>query len=182
MPLAGRLIPFLALVPALCACDMIPGTEAHSLAEGERIAAEQLIDPTSAMFRNSAKFVGETKDGELVTAICGEINGKNRNGAYAGYGRFIALVDSEEAVIEPVVMYDREEVDRMGQQCLRDAKGPFRFAAEKDLALLQCEQARDAAQELAELTSFEIGWASWCSSPDGDEVHLSELVTVLSQD
>jgi hypothetical protein len=46
-------------------------------------AAYELKDPTSALFRNVRK--GTDKFSHM---ICGEINGKNSFGAYAGYSPF----------------------------------------------------------------------------------------------
>lgn len=50
----------------------------------QRAVAERQLDPTSVQFRN----VRRGRD-----AICGEVNGKNRFGAYVGFSRFIVAGD-----------------------------------------------------------------------------------------
>lgn len=49
---------------------------------GKQLAAARLVDPDSAKFRGIERHGG---------VICGEINGKNRIGAYAGFERFAAF-------------------------------------------------------------------------------------------
>lgn len=66
---------------ALCGCSFIPGTSAYKIERAQEEAAKALIDPSSAQFRS----VRVSKD-----AVCGEINAKNRMGAYVGFSRFVA--------------------------------------------------------------------------------------------
>ena len=61
-------------------------------------AAYDLRDPDSAQFRNL-----HIADGPLSKKVCGEINGKNQFGGYAGYRRFVyssgtAKIEDTEAV------------------------------------------------------------------------------------
>lgn len=49
--------------------------------------AAQLLDPSSAQFRNVHRYGG---------TICGEVNGKNRYGAYVGFVRFMGTKISSE--------------------------------------------------------------------------------------
>lgn len=57
--------------------------------------AERLRDPDSAQFRN-------IKSGERrgMFNVCGEVNGKNAYGAYAGYERFVASNDGKAIYLE----------------------------------------------------------------------------------
>jgi hypothetical protein len=66
----------------LCGCNFIPGTDAYKIEQAKKQIAQELVDPSSAQFRNVV--VGSEKP--LV--ICGEINGKNRMGGYNGFQRF----------------------------------------------------------------------------------------------
>lgn len=50
----------------------------------QRAVTERLFDPTAVLFRN----VQKGRDG-----VCGEVNGKNRFGAYVGYTRFVVTAD-----------------------------------------------------------------------------------------
>lgn len=56
-----------------------PGMIGHA----KSLAAADLIDPSSAQFRNvrTSKY--------LDNVVCGEINGKNRLGAYTGFTEFV---------------------------------------------------------------------------------------------
>ncbi len=78
----------LALVIPLALAGCKPGEEkAISLAKSE--VAAILKDPASAQFRN-VKVVKKTdaEDGRVIAVVCGEINGKNGFGAYAGFHPF----------------------------------------------------------------------------------------------
>lgn len=56
----------------------------------QKLAADQLRDPSSAQFRNTKRY---------GSYICGEINGKNGFGAYNGFVRFYG--DENSASIDP---------------------------------------------------------------------------------
>jgi hypothetical protein len=47
-----------------------------------------LIDPSSAQFRNIRAADVELTDGRTVRRVCGEINGKNQFGGYVGFEMF----------------------------------------------------------------------------------------------
>jgi len=164
----------------LGACQWIPGTDQYAIAKGEEVASELLIDPTSAMFRNSAVFEVQNDKGEKHTAVCGEINGKNRNGAYAGYTRYIAVVELKQGELEPTPLMSKEEAERLGDQCRREANGPFYFETQRDLARMTCEQAKDAAEERLQLAAFELDWQSMCGTKD--KPHLPNLNTSTPAD
>ncbi|WP_449557286.1 hypothetical protein [Huaxiibacter chinensis] len=81
-----KIVLALAIPLFLAACK--PGEEkAISLAKSE--VAANLLDPGSAQFRN-VKVVKMTDadDGRVIAVVCGEINGKNGFGAYAGFHPF----------------------------------------------------------------------------------------------
>lgn len=77
-------------------CQWIPGTDAHLREKAQRLAAAELIDPSSAQFRRVE--VSRRPGGDRV---CGEINGKNRMGAYAGFTRFVTDLEGGSAWLEP---------------------------------------------------------------------------------
>lgn len=74
-------IPFI-----LAGCK--PGEEkAISLAQSE--VAANLKDPASAQFRNvKVAKMEDADDDRVIAVVCGEINGKNGFGAYAGFHPF----------------------------------------------------------------------------------------------
>ena len=88
--------------------------------DAKKAAAALLKDPSSAQFRNIMQGAG---------AVCGEINGKNAYGAYAGYSKFVW--NGMKATIEPeggtlgdpdiaqiIAVEDRTEFLRQYNQCL----------------------------------------------------------------
>lgn len=78
----------LALVIPLVLAGCKPGEEkAISLAKSE--VAANLKDPASAQFRNvKVSKMTDAGDGRVFAIVCGEINGKNGFGAYAGFHPF----------------------------------------------------------------------------------------------
>lgn len=161
-----------AVVMMLAAgCDRIPGTEAHRIAKGETVAAAALIDPSSAQFRNT--FLRPGPKGEDAKAdgprwvVCGEINGKNRQGAYTGFSRFLADPDGTDAYLEPQVMSTEADRDRALGQCERGSRGPIYSETDRDLRLIQCEQAQDMAREHLAAAEFDMTYQAVCG-PDAE--------------
>ncbi|EOZ7525305.1 membrane lipoprotein lipid attachment site-containing protein [Enterobacter quasiroggenkampii] len=78
----------LALVIPLVLAGCKPGEEkAISLAKSE--VAANLKDPASAQFRDvKVAKMTDAEDGRVVAVVCGEVNGKNGFGAYAGFHPF----------------------------------------------------------------------------------------------
>lgn len=77
IPIALALFTTLHLV----ACDEIPGT---LKAKAHQAVRNAMFDPDAAKFRNDR----ESDNGQNV---CGEVNGKNRLGAYVGFSKYIYL-------------------------------------------------------------------------------------------
>lgn len=69
---------------ALSACQWIPGTDQNVIADAKRQVSAQLRDPSSAQFQKVRAV--RQKDGS--TAVCGEVNGRNAYGGYAGFSDF----------------------------------------------------------------------------------------------
>lgn len=65
-------------------------------AEAKKLVANGLRDPASAQFRE-VRRVGD--------AVCGEVNGKNAYGAYAGFRHFI--VNAGRVTLEPDIPSER---------------------------------------------------------------------------
>jgi hypothetical protein len=88
-----------AVLLALTGCD-------SAVKDAESLAASQLRDPSSAQFRNVERVV--QPDGRV--SVCGEINGKNAYGGYAGFTRFV--VDGTTVLIEPseVIISDADNL------------------------------------------------------------------------
>lgn len=81
-------------------CYLLAGCD--QTADQKAIAAAGLKDPSSAQFRNLRAANGN---------LCGEINGRNSFGAYAGFQRFV-VVGSEPVILEPAG--DAEASDYFG--------------------------------------------------------------------
>ena len=81
-----KILLALAIPLVLAGCK--PGEEkAIYLAQSE--VSANLLDPSSAQFRNVkvAKMM-DADEGRVFAIVCGEINGKNCFGAYAGFHPF----------------------------------------------------------------------------------------------
>ena len=150
----------------IAGCDRIPGTEANRIAKGEKVAADQLLDPSSAQFRKTVLHPGPKAADEKAEGprwiVCGEINGKNRNGAYVGFTRFLADPDGTEAYLEPNTATTQEEADRAGQRCQRGAKGPIYSETDREIRMMQCEEASRLYGERAAADEFNMTWEAMC--------------------
>lgn len=159
-----------AAVLLIAGCDRIPGTEANRIAKGEQVAAALLIDPSSAQFRKTFLRPGPKAKDEKAEGprwiVCGEINGKNRNGAYVGFSRFLADPESHNALLEPMTNTTEEDAQRAMDQCTRGAKGPIYSEADRDLRLMQCQRARDLVNERASVAEFNSTYDAVCGAPE----------------
>lgn len=154
----------------IAGCDRIPGTEANRIAKGEQVAAALLIDPSSAQFRKTFLRPGPKAKDEKAEGprwvVCGEINGKNRNGAYVGFSRFLANPESDDALLEPTTSTTEEEVQRAIDQCARGANGPIYSEADRDIRLMQCQRARELVTERASAVEFNATYDAVCDAPE----------------
>jgi hypothetical protein len=55
--------------------------------------AGDLYDPSAAQFRRISTYKVTRQDGSQEIQICGEMNAKNRLGAYVGYKSFMIVPD-----------------------------------------------------------------------------------------
>jgi hypothetical protein len=140
---------------------MLLALVACSEQRAQELAAAQLIDPSSAQFRN----VRTATAGALGTRVCGEINGKNRMGAYAGFTRFIVNPETESVEMDQPNATTTSNALAQLEQCRRPSYGGY---------IRDCsyDQERYAEAMLAEM--FETNWRRYCdgdtstSNPDGD--------------
>lgn len=87
-------IVFIITMLLLTSCK--PGEDkAIQLAKNEMSAS--MKDPDSAKFRYM-RFIKENEknDGSISGAVCGQVNGKNGFGAYAGFTPFIVKITMKE--------------------------------------------------------------------------------------
>lgn len=81
---------------ALSACvAMVPVTDskplylsANQLEQVKAKVTHDFFDPENATFRNIRAVSVVLEDGTSERRVCGEVNGKNRYGAYVGYSAF----------------------------------------------------------------------------------------------
>ena len=101
----------LGIAGVLAGCSRNPAADPHAVTRAEVQArnaiAVQAIEPKSLVFRNERVVF---RDG--APTVCGEFNGRNRKGEYAGFTRY--LVHGDETAIE-----DRHQAfrDRWAQMC-----------------------------------------------------------------
>ena len=158
----------------MAACDQIPGTEAHTIAKGEAVAASVLIDPSSAQFRNTRLVKAPPKPDDATEwparVVCGEINGKNRQGAYVGFSRFLADPDQQDSgYLEPMLNSTEEEREREQRACTRGARGPIYSETDREIRLMQCERARELALEHLAYLEFDATYATLCRNRSDEE-------------
>lgn len=84
----------------LVTCTLaLAGCEENRTEKGQELAARNLFDPGSAEFRDVVR---------KGSFVCGQVNGKNRMGAYVGFSGFVANVDTGQVQHEPAALSDLE--------------------------------------------------------------------------
>ena len=142
----------LAVVVALLVggCHLLPGTEAADIEQAKAKAARDLRDPESAQFRD----VATSDDG---TWVCGEINGKNAYGAYAGYQRFV--VKGVYTAMRPDTDWTAEGVRGARIPCLEAIVKQQVHGGFDDLVERECAVGEKAELEYELQNKFEREWA-----------------------
>lgn len=140
----------------LAGCQWIPGTDQHSISKAEKLAADSILDPSSAQFRNVQ--VG------LADHVCGEINGKNRQGGYAGFLRFIVNTTSGSVSIEPFVPWSDAAMGNAARRCARAEAISTRSSSDQDMVEMSCADAKVIGEELDKGAKFDDEWARFCMS------------------
>lgn len=148
---------------ALSACQWIPGAEQHTAQRGKGAAADLMRDPSSAQFRNiKVRPVNDPKV-PVNVAVCGEINGKNAHGAYAGFARFIADPIKPEAYLDPQLDVTAEDMNAALAQC-EQAVSDARRSGFTDLARFQCDQSHEAISSFKQQSDFDGAWSAICET------------------
>lgn len=142
-------------------CEFMPGTQAYKVALAKRSVAELLLDPASAEFRNLSVRNGH---------VCGEINGRNRMGAFVGFSRFLVSLDGSEPAIDPELDYGD----------LVDAEASCRSLAGNEYAsystqLSACERAVEKRAEANLQARFDELWQKHCSFGNRSAVYRPPL-------
>lgn len=140
--LGRRRLVGLALVLAAGACHLIPGTDAHDQAKAREAVASTLIDPSSAQFRDMRRVDG---------FVCGEVNGKDRMGAYAGFVRFYVDSASWTAVLDP--QFDLQNLDAARRLC-----------ALSDFIGSACTRRFEEEAKQSLQLSFDTTWLTRCEA------------------
>jgi hypothetical protein len=124
-----RLLIILAAV-ALAGCE--PGVDVKA----KRVVSSKLKDPDSAKFRDLR---------DVGSAICGEVNGRNGYGAYAGYHPFVFFPS------DGAVFFIRQTMPKKDKQAWAHFCNPQVPAAER-IALF--ERTPQGIQERAHKETF----------------------------
>lgn len=142
---------------ALGGCDKIPGTDAFKISKARELVAEDLIDPSSATFRN------ETVHGD---AVCGEVNAKNRMAGYVGFSRFV--VDGALSLIDP--QFEYSDLLSAEDFCRSVSSNSY---SSYSTAYSACERASEKRAEQALQQLFDSTWTRHCASKNERGVDAS---------
>ncbi len=157
-------IAVVALGLVVGACQWFPGTASNEVRAGKQAVADSLRDPNSAQFRNVKRYPQKpTQDSTMKVAVCGEVNGKNLNGAYVGFTRFIADPHSSSSLLDPQITATQEEADHAAAAC-RQAADRARRTGFAELAKFQCEQSLNLSRERLEQAEFEVIFSQRCTA------------------
>lgn len=149
-------------------CERIPGTKEHAILKGKEAAAALLIDPSSAQFRKTE--LKDVPEGFFDTpgirrVVCGEINGKNRNGAYAGFTAFLADPDNaDNAQLQPFLLTEPDDFEEARLKCHDRSRASYSDLYERRAA---CTLVIDQAAEQGEYEAFVENYLALCIAEPG---------------
>ncbi|ABQ68539.1 hypothetical protein Swit_2180 [Rhizorhabdus wittichii RW1] len=122
----------------------IPGTDRHLIEIRKAQVAASLVDPASAQFRHVAISI-DKRSTIKNRWVCGEINGKNRMGAYAGFTPFYISEDGASGWISQRDRPDDEQIDDADRRCTEAVRSGYgyRYACERKDELVEKRNAFD---------------------------------------
>lgn len=104
-----------AVIALLCAsCSVIPGTDAHTEKQAREILSDTLFDADTAKLRNVRSDIDRLHKTD-AKILCGEVNSKNRMGAYVGFHRFLVVPGERFAVVDPQADKNAGDEDQIAQ-------------------------------------------------------------------
>lgn len=118
---------------------------------------QNLNDPDSASFRNLTET---RKDG--VKRVCGEVNAKNRMGAFVGFSRFVYSYATEQVDFDPgEYEVKASDVESAEAQCTELRQGGFAWQS----TIGSCdERTGEIRQKFLAQKKFDEGWQWKCAS------------------
>ena len=140
-------------------CDSISGTDAFKEGKAKRAVTELLIDPSSAEFRNVS--VREN-------AVCGELNAKNKMGAFVGFSRFVVDTNIDRALLEEE--FDYAELLSADELC-----GSGNSYVSSSTRLSACDRAGELRATQSLQLMFQEEWASKCGPVQARKVFRPSL-------
>jgi hypothetical protein len=157
--MAGAIAIAVAAIAVAWWLGFVPFTQRELIRKAKVEAATDMLDPESAKFRRVS--AGILKDGDLKgqAVVCGEINGKNANGAYAGYSRFVSIPDPRGATaIEPSSQYSDADLKSAQKQCKAGAESKTRDIEKLVAAKTMCEQVLTIMVDRQPVVAFQGVW------------------------
>lgn len=154
-----RITFILGALAGLSSCDAVPGTDAYKETQARRIVSASLIDPASAQFRNLL-VVGEE--------VCGEVNAKNKMGAFVGFTRFVVDTVGDEAFLE-------QAFDYSGLLSAEDLCSSTNEYTSSSTRLSGCERAVELRAAQAGQEEFQSHWAKSCGPITARKVYQPTL-------
>lgn len=143
-------------------CQWLPGTDQAAVRDGKKAIADSMRDPSSVQFRDVKAVDQEVNaDSTMKLAVCGEVNGKNLNGAYVGFTRFIADPESGSTMLDPQLLVTDQEMQSASDECEREARRA-RQTGYPEIAIMACERSRDLAGERVQQAEFDMIYAARC--------------------
>ena len=113
-------LPVIVVTLLCCSCSAIPGTNAYNEKQARDILSDTLFDADTAKLRNIRSDTDHLHKTD-AKILCGEVNSKNRMGAYVGFHRFLVVPGERFAVVDPQADKNAGDTDLTAQAVFDDA-------------------------------------------------------------
>lgn len=142
-------------------CEFMPGTEAYQIEQAKRSVAKLLIDPESVQFQNVVARQGY---------VCGELNGRNRMGAFVGFKRFLVKLDGEDPIIDP--QFDYADLLSAEDSCSALQSNSY---ASISTRISACDRAMEQRRAATLQEAFDASWTKHCGIPAASSIYRPPL-------
>ena len=144
----------------------IPHTDKAYFKAATEVVSSSMLDPESAQFRKLTRHVVVDGPKKGASAICGEFNGKNANGAYSGYSRFIFIEPINKSFSEPIELYSQEEASEAGEICRAAVRRMKNNPYESISGKYECDRAIEMQKNRIQIEEFDFAWSRTCTKAE----------------
>ena len=153
-PQSSKYLPLCSVAAIVLVATLLTACDSPKIKQAKKLIESDLVDPTSAEYREVKTYVDGT--------VCGETNAKNRMGGYSGFERF-AVHEGKRVLnrtFQAALCTDYPDKEEL----LRKVYPAFKSEREHAECVKTIKQSASAAKSMSDINSLEQRIARECTA------------------